>query len=207
MKFLLKYKLIPSYANSLQFPITSQMVVHADSISEAMEKVVKTRFVFFGIKNVINSFIQRKNMYKLVHTQDFTPPKGVEYNESYNELSTPYVECSADEYILKRSHYTPQFVDYKQVSGLGSEVYKPVCIEWFHDIGYAIVWPVDWKIDKNNQIVYKEPVKYYRIGCSHKFEELSYAQCKKENIYHGGNCYHVYRCEKCGTVEAHDSSD
>lgn len=49
------------------------------------------------------------------------------------------------------------------------------------------------------------------LACSsptgHRYHELSYEQSRALGIYHGGNCYHVERCEHCGDTHAVDSSD
>jgi len=42
--------------------------------------------------------------------------------------------------------------------------------------------------------------------CIHEVEELSMAQCREIKVMHFGNCYHVYRCLKCGQISAVDSS-
>jgi hypothetical protein len=44
-------------------------------------------------------------------------------------------------------------------------------------------------------------------GCDHEWRELGRAECKDRGINHRGRCYHVYMCQGCGEVEAHDSSD
>lgn len=49
--------------------------------------------------------------------------------------------------------------------------------------------------------------RYIRFAkCEHKYLELSQAECRKNEIFHGGRCYHVYRCEKCGFIHSEDSS-
>lgn len=52
----------------------------------------------------------------------------------------------------------------------------------------------------------------YPMTCSspdgkHGYVELSQEECRKLGIYHGGNCYHVSKCNHCGDVHAVDSSD
>jgi len=42
--------------------------------------------------------------------------------------------------------------------------------------------------------------------CIHEYVEMSQAKCREAGIHHFGRCYHVYRCPKCGTVYAVDSS-
>jgi hypothetical protein len=43
--------------------------------------------------------------------------------------------------------------------------------------------------------------------CIHTFDrELDLAECRHRNIYHAGNCWHVYECSKCGKIVSRDSS-
>jgi len=48
--------------------------------------------------------------------------------------------------------------------------------------------------------------RYFRIGCEHKWIELSQAESKKRGISHYGNCWHVNYCDECGEVWTYDSS-
>lgn len=53
-------------------------------------------------------------------------------------------------------------------------------------------------------------IYYAQFGlCDHEWQEMSSAWCAKHEppIYHGGRCYHVNCCKKCGEVNAYDSSD
>ena len=42
---------------------------------------------------------------------------------------------------------------------------------------------------------------------THLYEELSQKQCRELGLYHGGMCWHVYKCRRCGHTKAYDSSD
>lgn len=48
---------------------------------------------------------------------------------------------------------------------------------------------------------------YFAFGCEHETRELSRDECYNRGIYHGGRCYHVTECVKCGHVEGVDTSD
>lgn len=41
----------------------------------------------------------------------------------------------------------------------------------------------------------------------HQFREISQEECRARKIYHGGSCYHVSECLKCGVQKHTDSSD
>lgn len=50
------------------------------------------------------------------------------------------------------------------------------------------------------------------LACSsptgeHAYRELTATEARARGLYHGGNCYHVSRCEHCGDTHAVDSSD
>ena len=49
-------------------------------------------------------------------------------------------------------------------------------------------------------------VTYYRVGCEHKYKEMSQDDARKEGHQHFGMCYHVSKCTKCGKVISYDSS-
>lgn len=54
----------------------------------------------------------------------------------------------------------------------------------------------------------EKKIRYFAFaGCFHDMEGLSQEECRKQGIYHGGRCYHVSKCKKCGWVSAYDSSD
>ena len=42
--------------------------------------------------------------------------------------------------------------------------------------------------------------------CNHDYREISASESNKLGVHHFGNCYHVYKCEKCGKTYGVDSS-
>lgn len=40
----------------------------------------------------------------------------------------------------------------------------------------------------------------------HKWVEMSQKWCREKNVYHGGDCYHIYECEVCHSIKGVDSS-
>ena len=96
--------------------------------------------------------------------------------------------------------YTPIATEYRQcqIADYNENRYCGVKFFFFHD-GTGIAMTNDYWGGK---------IAYFSFAaCVHKFSELSYAECQKRGIYHGGRCYHVSLCDKCGYVSAVDSSD
>lgn len=50
-------------------------------------------------------------------------------------------------------------------------------------------------------------IRYWLFGCDHKYQDINWNECQKRGIYHAGRCYSVSECEKCGHINAVDSSD
>jgi len=132
------------------------------------------------------------------------PPKWINDMGNHNKLPEPNKEVTVNEFIHKHSSYSPNNIEFRQIK-MG-ERYQNTHIYWFDDRGIAIVWPGKWTL-KGNDIVYTEPIRYFRLGCEHKYKELSIDECKKRNINHEGRCWHVDECSVCGRIEAYDSSD
>lgn len=141
-------------------------------------------------------------MKKLVYTDEKIVGSWLQDFGDYNTMPKPFSEITVDEYIHKKN----SVVKYYERRQITHGNYGSIHIEWFHDFGLAVKYPEKWKLE-NNKIIYKEPIKYYKIGCNHAFEELSYDECKEKGISHFGKCWHVYKCTICGTVNSQDSSD
>lgn len=91
--------------------------------------------------------------------------------------------------------YSPDFVEYRQAKHNGKFV--SLRIFWFADkTGLMAEQCEDSHKVKN----------WYRVGCEHEYVELSSKECCKIKLYHGGMCYHVSKCKKCGHISAYDSS-
>lgn len=120
----------------------------------------------------------------------------------FNQLPTPYKKVDISEYWELRSCYSPEMCEFRQVVlpltiDKQRRYHQNLHIEWFHDCGYGIVYP-----SRN-----RDEILVLRIGCEHDLEEISPDECHRLGIYHGGRCYHVRKCTKCGYVNAVDSSD
>jgi hypothetical protein len=141
-------------------------------------------------------------MKKLVDTADKIVAPWLKDFGNYNNMPKPFSEITVDEYI----HLKGNIVNYYEHRHISHGNIGSIHIEWFYDFGLAVRYPTIWK-PENNKIIYKEPIKYYKIGCNHSFVELSYNECKESSIPHFGRCWHVYKCTICGTVNSADSSD
>jgi hypothetical protein len=51
-----------------------------------------------------------------------------------------------------------------------------------------------------------EIVGWLHYGCEHNYRELSVAEAREKGHNHFGMCYHVCECQKCGHINAYDSS-
>lgn len=147
-------------------------------------------------------------MYRLrvCNHNEFKPPKGVKPERHHNHMPKPFVRCEADVYYYARKLEVPSFIEHRHITedGIGG-----VVIEWFHACGFAIRFPNKWRSGPKGgpPIIYDEPVQYFRIGCDHEYQELSQRTCRERNLFHGGRCYHVNECTKCGHIWSYDSSD
>jgi len=147
-------------------------------------------------------------MWELVPMEEWFQPVWVDDIGDYNRMPRPYEQCSSDEYYQHAGTYHPQYVESRQVLDLvQNETFNNVTIEWYNDRAYVIRYPIEWHLDKNNKMVYDEPVRFYRVGCQHDYVELNSEECRSINVVHFGRCYHVERCSKCGKVRQFDSSD
>lgn len=137
-------------------------------------------------------------------------PKGVVAPEKYNSLPTPYKEISADEFWHKFSVYgIGDRQAYDQVYITEEERNKRltfVHIFWHHDCGIAVAaGPRPWHCrDEKTEgpgfgIVYDAPIRYFRIGCDHKYKSTYKSKGPHDH-------WNEYTCEDCGAVNAYDSS-
>jgi hypothetical protein len=97
--------------------------------------------------------------------------------------------------------YAPVFRDTRQMlpSRAGKEGACVDAVLFFYHDGTGVGIERDYWAGK---------VNYYAFSvCEHQYREISQAECAKRGIFHGGNCYHVEVCSKCGHINAYDSSD
>lgn len=133
-----------------------------------------------------------------------------------------YNECPANLRLIDQHEfarklggpYSPSEIEYRQIQG--DEIPKDIQdaiggkwlslhIFWYYDkTGVAVI--SKWNGTRHGSKPEWEGF-FFAVGCQHDYRELSYQTCKEQGITHMGNCYHVYKCQKCGFVDAHDSSD
>jgi len=151
-------------------------------------------------------------MYKLVSADAnevvAAVPEDIDRTD-YNSLPRPFVEITESDYIQRIGAGTPQYIEFRQVYEDGFSHHLNTRIEWHHDIAIAIVFPAEWTCDNDLKfrIRFKQPLRYFYIGCDHKWKELSTEQARALDVPHYGACYHVYMCSECSRITAQDSSD
>lgn len=123
----------------------------------------------------------------------------------YNDFPPGWAEISMKELVQATpfSTYQPVYIEHRQMirnkdeSPLNINKMVEASLYFYHD-GTGIGIVCDY---------WGEKVTYYRFGCQHTYQEISTEECRKRGIYHGGRCYHVSVCTKCGQINAVDSSD
>lgn len=126
---------------------------------------------------------------------------------TYNIMPTPCIEIDENDYIILTQLYVPNYIEFRQVLNIpDASTILSTQIYWYYNFAIAIVYPDNWGLERD-KVKYDTGLRYFRIGCEHDFRELTRKECLNREIDHYGMCYHVYECENCGVIEAHDSSD
>jgi len=129
----------------------------------------------------------------------------------FNDLPTPYREISQHEWIHLTMSYCPKYRAFRQVKLEDEKVFKNCRIEFYHDYALALLYPNSWHAGKDefgaDTIIWEDKLRYFRIGCQHKWNELTPQECHQKGISHSGQCWHVLECQKCNITTAYDSSD
>jgi len=119
--------------------------------------------------------------------------KWLESYGSYNEMPRPFREITEAEYIRYLRSESIQYMDYKQVTDLIDGRFMTIRIFWLYNRGIGVVFD-------------RETIRYYQMGCHHKYRELSMSESRERGVSHFGNCYHVLECTKCLHIQSIDSS-
>ena len=136
-----------------------------------------------------------------VKEEEFTLPKGVDEFGSYNWMPKPFREAHVDEFIHSTSHYTPHFMEYRQVKDLPELGFTAVRIYWYAYQGWGVRFPNKWHSRRPDEgegysIVWEEPFYYYKIGCDHHMKTVEHRGKHEERL----------ECPKCGTTYWIDTS-
>lgn len=145
--------------------------------------------------------------YQLVLQRDWKSPDGTEYNDPPKNFRSASMEEIATKQVV--SMYNPTHIESRQIWVKSRD--NLVRDSDHKNNGVIIVALLYWLPDGTGYAVendyWGKKINYYLFGCEHKVKELSCDECNKRNIYHGGRCYHVYECGKCGDISSSDSSD
>lgn len=135
--------------------------------------------------------------YKLQSTKDFKLPSCVTFPVVNGKTQLP-TECrpsTSYEWLEKRKHWSPDFIQYETVEIEGKS--RTTHIYWYGPDGYMIVYPKDSKLsDETKKYYHTDKPLFFKIGCDHDYKSTKL-----------GNCWHRYTCSKCGHSYEIDSSD
>lgn len=139
-----------------------------------------------------------------------------------NLLPEPYKEIDLTTFMLNTllNHTKWCEREFRSVQLDGKGALWSTTILWYDrkTVGYAIA---DMYTNLNNTEykgdTFKKEVKYrdygyghlaryFKIGCTHSYKELSREACKEKGIHHFGAMWHVEECQECGFIRAYDSS-
>lgn len=125
----------------------------------------------------------------------------------FNDMPPNAKEISREEFdkVLLHGSYLFERIDYRQVSLDKGRALYPCNLFIYHD-GTGVMHMSIYGPGKAGK--YGHTSRYFKFAkCEHDMRGLSQAECREKGIYHGGRCYHVSQCTKCGYVNAYDSSD
>ncbi len=130
-----------------------------------------------------------------------TPREHVEKWGDYNDAPPGW--RAVDEAEIARSilgAHTPTMTEFRQIEQRDEQGNRTgmtaATLLYFHD-GSGVAYETRWQ---------ERRIQWYRFGCAHEYRELSRAECAEKQIIHHGYCYHVYQCQKCQHITAHDTS-
>lgn len=120
--------------------------------------------------------------------------------EHPNSFPNNWREITEKEFIQNTlwSSYTPEFVSPSRFMLSDNPKMSVTATLYFYYDKTGVAIQSDYWAGK---------LKFFAFGCKHDNRELSMKECREKNIWHAGNCWHVYLCKKCGHIEGHDSSD
>lgn len=107
--------------------------------------------------------------------------------------------------------YSPLIIEFRQFVFPGELASSSCFLYIYWDNSGLIIRPIreneEWDHSERCFKKYKAKVKYYSFAsCIHEYMELNSKQATKEGRVHFGNCYHIYKCSKCGFIYEQDTS-
>ena len=118
--------------------------------------------------------------------------------DSFNEVPANWREVPEKEFAQSIAFtYPPERSEFRQIAPTGEPYTLSVRLNFMHDgTGWAMA-----------SDYWEGKVRFFRFGCAHEWRGVGQDECRERGIFHGGNCYNVSQCKKCGYVSGVDSSD
>ena len=135
---------------------------------------------------------------------DLTKDECIEHEKKYGRFNDipPNFKAISEKEFAQSKFFVYDFIltEHRQIKYKikDKEQFQDLHMYYFHDgTGIGII-----------RDYWDGKIYYFQFAnCEHKMVEITMAEAKKLKVYHAGSCYHVYKCEKCGLIESHDSSD
>ena len=137
---------------------------------------------------------------------------------SYNKMPEPYREIDHKEFleILVCGGWGVSGTNFRQVK-LPEETGGIAAVNFFllpyTCVAVAHIYEYTWsksrrdqglKIDSHGKAYHR--LRFFKVGCDHKFREMSSKETAERGGVHMGTFDHHYICDKCDTLQTVDSS-
>ncbi len=138
--------------------------------------------------------------------------------KTYNKMPEPYREIDYEEFlkILVCSGWGVVATNFKQLQ-LPEETGGAASVNFFllpyNCVAVADIYEYTWSKSKRDQGLKIDShgkayhcLRFFKVGCDHKFREMSVKETVERGGIHDGAFCHAYICDKCGTKQTVDSS-
>ena len=137
---------------------------------------------------------------------------------SYNKMPEPYREIDYKEFlkILVCGGWGVAATNFRQIQ-LPEETGGIASVHFFllpfNCVAVADIFEYTWsksardqglKINSHGRAYHR--LRFFKVGCDHKFREMSPEEAREGGGMHWGRHCHCYICDKCGTKQTVDSS-
>ena len=138
--------------------------------------------------------------------------------KTYNEMPEPYREIDPKEFlkILVCGGWGVVAANFRQMQ-LPEETGGMASVHFFllpyNCVAVANIFEYTWSKSKSNQGLtipshgeaYNR-LRFFKVGCDHKFREMTFKEAAERDCEHWGRHCHVYICDGCDTIQTVDSS-